>query len=299
MGSSFNELIGMRADIMRSLTEQRLTDLTDHLRTNQELLKAIETELTFETHPKNQMRYRRDIEELRMSTQRYQQELATLQAELNRADAPQAQVVAYQLQQIDRKLEVLQVGQAIIHSHLIAAQQSLLDRYAASEQRILETIVTQLTQQQTDLSKMFVDAIAANQLTEPEIQEMWAVLEPRLPELPPAQSEAIAEVMKAPGLDARHKLKVSFPLIPFLVDYEAELELGTGFNLKSAWSQLMDRLKQQPAIAAATQPTHKPIWQIAEEIRAGIPPEDLARLPRDGAAQHDHYIYGTPKRENP
>jgi uncharacterized protein (UPF0218 family) len=29
---------------------------------------------------------------------------------------------------------------------------------------------------------------------------------------------------------------------------------------------------------------------------AEIPEEDLARLPVDGAAQHDHYIYGTPKR---
>jgi len=27
-----------------------------------------------------------------------------------------------------------------------------------------------------------------------------------------------------------------------------------------------------------------------------LPPETLDRLPADGAAQHDHYIYGTPKR---
>ena len=29
----------------------------------------------------------------------------------------------------------------------------------------------------------------------------------------------------------------------------------------------------------------------------GIKPEDLAALPRDGASQIDHYIYGIPKRE--
>ena len=28
----------------------------------------------------------------------------------------------------------------------------------------------------------------------------------------------------------------------------------------------------------------------------GLPPETLDRLPADGASQHDHYIYGTPKR---
>ena len=39
---------------------------------------------------------------------------------------------------------------------------------------------------------------------------------------------------------------------------------------------------------------------LAERIIAGaraLPPETLDRLPADGAAQHDHYIYGTPKRE--
>lgn len=38
---------------------------------------------------------------------------------------------------------------------------------------------------------------------------------------------------------------------------------------------------------------------LAERIvarAAALPPETLARLPADGASQHDHYIYGTPKR---
>lgn len=29
-----------------------------------------------------------------------------------------------------------------------------------------------------------------------------------------------------------------------------------------------------------------------------LPEEVLARLPHDGASQHDHYIYGTPKRKD-
>ena len=38
---------------------------------------------------------------------------------------------------------------------------------------------------------------------------------------------------------------------------------------------------------------------LAERIAAlarALPPETLDRLPTDGASQHDHYIYGTPKR---
>lgn len=38
---------------------------------------------------------------------------------------------------------------------------------------------------------------------------------------------------------------------------------------------------------------------LAEQIAAlarNLPPDVLAQLPTDGAAQHDHYLYGTPKR---
>jgi antitoxin component of MazEF toxin-antitoxin module len=38
---------------------------------------------------------------------------------------------------------------------------------------------------------------------------------------------------------------------------------------------------------------------LAERIAAGaraLPPEVQDQLPTDGAAQHDHYLYGTPKR---
>jgi len=37
------------------------------------------------------------------------------------------------------------------------------------------------------------------------------------------------------------------------------------------------------------------VERIAARARA-LPQETLDRLPADGASQHDHYIYGTPKR---
>jgi len=49
--------------------------------------------------------------------------------------------------------------------------------------------------------------------------------------------------------------------------------------------------------AAALPPKKKHIWEVAAALLADIPEEHLAQLPVDGAAQHDHYIYGTPKRD--
>lgn len=38
------------------------------------------------------------------------------------------------------------------------------------------------------------------------------------------------------------------------------------------------------------------IWDVAARVVANYSAQDLATLPADGAEQHDHYIYGTPKR---
>ena len=35
---------------------------------------------------------------------------------------------------------------------------------------------------------------------------------------------------------------------------------------------------------------------MAERFAAELTEEELAQLPKDGALEHDHYIYGTPKR---
>lgn len=50
------------------------------------------------------------------------------------------------------------------------------------------------------------------------------------------------------------------------------------------------------AVAAAEAPTATPIWEVVTAIMAQVPDETLAELPRDGATQHDHYLYGTLKR---
>lgn len=38
------------------------------------------------------------------------------------------------------------------------------------------------------------------------------------------------------------------------------------------------------------------LLQLINEISKNAPAEELTRLPKDGAEEHDHYIYGTPKR---
>ncbi len=72
--------------------------------------------------------------------------------------------------------------------------------------------------------------------------------------------------------------------------------------MAEAASLLVQRLEQEQP--AATSPTnqaegasaYKPIWEVVDDLRKSIPPEEFAKLPKDGAEELDHYLYGSPKR---
>jgi hypothetical protein len=39
-----------------------------------------------------------------------------------------------------------------------------------------------------------------------------------------------------------------------------------------------------------------PFWKKILDLVDSMPPEAFEGLPKDGASEHDHYIYGSPKR---
>jgi hypothetical protein len=50
---------------------------------------------------------------------------------------------------------------------------------------------------------------------------------------------------------------------------------------------------------AAPEPTERRLHKAAEIVLShmrNIPPEIMAGMPADGASEHDHYIYGRPKK---
>jgi Arc/MetJ-type ribon-helix-helix transcriptional regulator len=61
---------------------------------------------------------------------------------------------------------------------------------------------------------------------------------------------------------------------------------------------LLEKLKQSEANppAASSSQQQKPIWEEIVEMTADVPDEEWDKLPTDLAEQHDHYLYGTPKR---
>jgi hypothetical protein len=63
-----------------------------------------------------------------------------------------------------------------------------------------------------------------------------------------------------------------------------------GLSLE-AWLQKLAREERPPG------PAHRHIADVILDNMRDVPPEVMARMPKDGASQHDHYIYGWPKKE--
>jgi hypothetical protein len=56
-----------------------------------------------------------------------------------------------------------------------------------------------------------------------------------------------------------------------------------------------EMLREEPR--EATRETVRPIWEIIEEISSQAPPKTWDDVPSDGSVNHDHYLYGAPKKK--
>ena len=79
-----------------------------------------------------------------------------------------------------------------------------------------------------------------------------------------------------------------------------EAKLVAQAQARGTTTEALVREAIEPILSAMTEyaagKETRPIWDVLLENMNDVPPEDLAALPKDGASQIDHYIYGLPKR---
>ena len=68
-------------------------------------------------------------------------------------------------------------------------------------------------------------------------------------------------------------------------------------KVKALPSEKQNRvLRYVESLEQSEEQPRKSIWEEIREITADVPDQVWERLPRDGSEQHDHYLYGAPKR---
>jgi hypothetical protein len=63
-----------------------------------------------------------------------------------------------------------------------------------------------------------------------------------------------------------------------------------GVSAEENAREVLERDLEAPA-------SRRPISEVIREIWSDMPDDVRAKLPRDGASQVDHYVYGLPKRD--
>lgn len=227
--------------MLDDIFHQRLQDLQDNIDQDRELLKEFENALRDEDDILKVRRYKKQTKRIEESIANYTKEYQELKQQLSSTSEPQIQKVGNQLQLVEKQLQQIDTKLNVV----LVNQSSLLNRYNETEKSIITVIVEQLNQTQLAFTETILNAIEANQVSESEMQQMLAVLEENIPSLPPSTQAEITEIIKSPQLDAKHKITVTFPIVPLLVNYEGELELGTGFNIQSAWDYIKNKLRRK------------------------------------------------------
>jgi len=90
---------------------------------------------------------------------------------------------------------------------------------------------------------------------------------------------------------------ITLPLQPQEEAKLVALAEAKGVSTDSLVREALDKILADAA-ARPDEPKRepRPIWDVMLDNMKDVPPEEFARLPKDGASEHDHYLYGHPKR---
>jgi hypothetical protein len=128
----------------------------------------------------------------------------------------------------------------------------VLARFDLAEQRIVAPILARLDAQQTELLAAILDALETRAFPAAELGQHLAAIHLALAQINVRSAQIAdrqlaeslrqaAELASDPGLDVKHKLKFTVPLVPLLLEYEGELELSSRLSLREAWRLLQER----------------------------------------------------------
>jgi len=157
--------------------------------------------------------------------------------------------------EVEAKLNVLLAGQTSLHDRLEVLSESLLARFAQSERHLVAAITTQLGQErlaEVDAVLAGLDTLhshdarlAAALDTVEDLLTALSQAAETSPDALPAEIAQIEEILGEPTLDLRHKLKLAVPIIPWLLTYEGEVDLGESVNLEAAWQALLSHFRKE------------------------------------------------------
>jgi hypothetical protein len=91
-------------------------------------------------------------------------------------------------------------------------------------------------------------------------------------------------------------MTITLPLQPQEEARLIAIAQAKGLSTDALVREALDKiLFDTPERLAEPSGESRPIWEVMLDNMKDVPPEEFAKLPKDGASEHDHYLYGHPK----
>jgi hypothetical protein len=90
-------------------------------------------------------------------------------------------------------------------------------------------------------------------------------------------------------------MTITLPLDPTQEAKLIAVAQAKGVSADALVREALDKILADAPADSAQQPESRPIWELIQDNMKDVPPEEFAKLPTDGAKEHDHYLYGHPK----
>jgi hypothetical protein len=132
----------------------------------------------------------------------------------------------------------------LLHESITKYSEEYLKLWNDSVESNIVATIQSLSQTELLLTQKLISAVEGNEISSQQCMEMLEAVKKRVSALPFKQT-CIAKIINNPQFDVKHKLKISLPIIPVFVQYEGEIELAVGSDIRIAWSKLIAKLKGQ------------------------------------------------------
>jgi hypothetical protein len=161
------------------------------------------------------------------------------------------QILEYNLPRIERRTELTHTLVCEIDGNLNVLRQTILSRFDETDQRIIGVFLSQLNETEMRMTRDVIDAIKNQKLDQNDqneiesiVKQTWGMLEEIQKNIADKQKKHADEIIKFiefqknSEYNARHRLVLTIPLIPAILNYTIIHEVQTGIKIKTLWERL-------------------------------------------------------------
>lgn len=127
--------------------------------------------------------------------------------------------------------------------------QSMISQLDADGRSALTNMINHMDQNQLSMVQCILAAIDSNYIPESDMNDILMAVQQSIKEIRNSVKNFnwfladVSRILDSPKIDQIHKLKVSIPIIPYILSYEEELALTNGVNIKAFWSGLKAKIR--------------------------------------------------------